>query len=507
MIKPEELIKIIQLSPDKYRKEIEQMLCEASLLEYIDVMWHVLEPAIQFKRNWHIECICDHLEAVNNGELQRVLFNVPPGSSKSLISQVFFPSWVWGPQNKPWTQFLGFSYSQRLAERDNVKCRTLIRSNEYQSLFKDRFALTRDVNAKKKFANDKNGFKEVSSVGGTSTGLRGDIVMIDDPHSVKQGDSDPEMEGTVRWFNESLPTRLNDPARSCICVIMQRIREDDISGEILSKNLDYTHVMIPMEFEPERRCYTVIHPGGHKAPDGSLYMWDKRTYDGELMWPEHFPAEFVEKLKKQLGPYATAGQLQQRPVPREGAMFKKSDVQYIDLNEVPPGVEVRGWDLAGSTDSKSPFTAGVKVRFDYDGNFYIMDVARFRASEKRVVEIMREKAEQDGINCIIDFPQDPGQAGKGQAVYITEQLVGFVAKSSIESGSKVIRAEAAASQAAIKKMFIVKAPWNETFEKELTTFPGCRFKDQIDAMSRAFHRCLTLIDRDSDETISAPVSI
>lgn len=506
-MKPEELIKMIQLSPEKYHTEINQMLCEASLVEYIDIMWHVLEPAVEFKRNWHIDCICDHLEAINNGELTRILFNVPPGSAKSLLTQVFFPSWVWGAKNKPWVQFLGFSYSQRLAERDNVKCRTLIRSPEYQALFGDKFSLTKDVNSKKKFSNDKNGHKEVSSIGGVSTGLRGDIVMIDDPHSVKQGDSDAEMETALRWFNESLPTRLNAPKKSCIGVIMQRISERDISGEILSKELGYAHVMIPMEFEPERRCYTVIHPGGHRAEDGSLYLWDKRTEDGELMWPEHFPQEIVDRLKQQLGPYASAGQLQQRPVPREGAMFKKEDIQYIDIQDVPSGVDVRGWDLAGSTDSRCPYTAGVKVRFDDDNNFYIMDVIRFRGSEKRVVEVMRDKAIEDGINCIIDFPQDPGQAGKGQATYITEQLIGYVVKSSVESGSKVIRAEAAASQAAIKKMFIVKAPWNEEFEKELTTFPGSRFKDQIDAMSRAFHRGLTLIDRDSDETISAPISI
>lgn len=424
----------------------------------------------------------------------------------SLLTSVFWPSWEWGPRNMPWTQFLTFSYSKKLALRDNIKCRTLIKSDVYQELWGDRFKISSDVKAKEKFGNDKNGFKEISSVGGTGTGLRGDRVVIDDPHSVKQGDSDTQMNTALTWFNETLPTRLNDQKKSAIVVIMQRINERDISGEIISKNLGYTHVMIPMFFEPERKCYTVVWPGGHKNND-ELYLWDKRETDGELMWPEKFPAEAVDRLSKQLGEYATAGQLQQRPAPREGAMFKMDDVQIIPMDKVPVGYEVRGWDLAGSTESTAPFSAGVKLRFDANDNFYVMDVVRFRGKERRVVEVMRSTAERDGAECIQDFPQDPGQAGKGQAVYITEQLIGFPTKFSLESGNKTIRAEAAASQAGIKKMFIVEGEWNDDFIKELTKFPGSRFKDQIDAMSRAFHRGLTMRDNNVSEIVSAPVSI
>lgn len=652
MTNVKEIIKLIQSSPEAYITEIDQMLSEASLVSYIEVMWEVLEPGRHFCHGWHIDAICDHMEAINNREIKRLLINVPPGSSKpvyemsdvitrngckklkdvvvgdeilthtghfkkvdavhvqgdlptltftthngrtlttafdhpilttrgwvqakditlkdsliaihqkelaldkineneenlndslfyadkvekieesglkpcrcltvdedhsfvangiavhnSLITQVFYPSWVWGPKNKPWRQFLGFSYSQRLAERDNVKCRTLLRSPKYQKLWGNQFSLTRDTNSKKKFSNDKNGFKEVSSVGGTSTGLRADDLMVDDPHSVKQGDSEADMKTALLWFNETLPTRLNSQVDSTITVIMQRIKENDISGEILSKDLGYTHLMIPMYFEPERRCYTVVHPGGYKAADDELYMWDKRQEDGELMCPELFPKSEVEKLASQLGTYAVAGQLQQRPVPREGAMFKVDNIQFVDLKDVPEGIEVRGWDIAGSTSSSSPFTAGVKIRFTDNNNFYVMDSIRFRGEERRVVTEMKKIAESDGIECIQDFPQDPGQAGKGQAVFITEQLAGFVVKSSLESGSKTVRAEAMATQAGINKMFIVRGAWNENYIKELTTFPGCRFKDQIDASTRAFHRGISLINKESSSNICAPISV
>lgn len=647
----QDIIRLINSNPEKYKVELQQMIAESSLVNYVELMWHILEPSRKFCRGWHIDCICDHLSAIAYGEIHKLLINVPPGSSKpvyeesrvitkngcktlkevvvgdeilthmgrfrkvnavhvqgelptltihtyngreltlafdhpvlttrgwvqakdltlndqvcvvtssckenntnntrrqsfdsiwladkivgiketglkkcrcltvdedhsftandiavhnSLLTRVFFPSWIWGPKNMPYTQFLGFSYAQSLSERDNVKFRKLIQSPEYKSIWGDRFSLVKDTNNKRKFSNNKNGFSEATSTDGTGTGLRADVVVIDDPHSVKQANSDADLNRALLWFRETLPTRVNSLENSATVVIMQRVSERDVSGEILSNDLGYEHVMIPMMFEPERKCYTVVHPGGHKAKDGSLYLWDKREKEGDLMCPELFPEKAVAKLVQTLGSYATAGQLQQRPVPREGALFKTSDIQYIDFENVPEGIEVRGWDLAGSSSSKSPFTAGAKLRFDSRGNFYIMDVLRFRGAEKRVVTIMRNTAEKDGIECIQDFPQDPGQAGKGQAVFITEQLAGYVAKSSVETGSKTLRADAMATQASIGKMFIVKGPWNKEFVDELTTFPGSRFKDQVDACSRAFHQGLKLMNLDNDENICAPVSI
>ena len=502
----QDIIRLINSNPEKYKVELQQMIAESSLVNYVELMWHILEPSRNFCRGWHIDCICDHLSAIAYGEIHKLLINVPPGSSKSLLTRVFFPSWIWGPKNMPYKQFLGFSYAQSLSERDNVKFRKLIQSPEYKSIWGNRFSLVKDTNNKRKFSNDKNGFSEATSTDGTGTGLRADIVVIDDPHSVKQANSDADLNRALLWFRETLPTRVNSLENSATVVIMQRVSERDVSGEILSNDLGYEHVMIPM-FEPERKCYTVVHPGGHKAKDGSLYLWDKREKEGDLMCPELFPEKAVAKLVQTLGSYATAGQLQQRPVPREGALFKTSDIQYIDFENVPEGIEVRGWDLAGSSSSKSPFTAGAKLRFDSRGNFYIMDVLRFRGAEKRVVTIMRNTAEKDGIECIQDFPQDPGQAGKGQAVFITEQLAGYVVKSSVETGSKTLRADAMATQASIGKMFIVRGPWNKEFVDELTTFPGSRFKDQVDACSRAFHQGLKLINLDNNENICAPVSI
>lgn len=265
-----------------------------------------------------MQAICDHLEAVANGEINRLLINVPPGFSKSLLTSVFFPSWVWA--DDPHMRFLCASHSQNLAIRDSTKMRRLIQSEWYQERWGKDVVLTGDQNAKTKFENTKAGFREAVAAG-SITGSRGDIVIIDDPHSVESASSEAMRATTAEWFLEAVPTRLNNPAESAIIVIMQRLHEEDVSGIILDKQLGYEHLCLPMRFEPDRKCFTGI---GFEDP---------REDDGELLFPERFPLEVVERDERVMGPYATAGQFQQRPTVRGGAIIRRQDWMLWDENE------------------------------------------------------------------------------------------------------------------------------------------------------------------------------
>src|SRR5690606_9916284 len=138
------------------------------------------------------------------------------------------------------------------------------------------------------------------------TGGRGDRVIIDDPHSTETAESDADRQTTTRIFRESVPSRLNNPESSAIVVIMQRLHEQDVSGVIIDLGLGYEHLMLPMEFSPERHCQT------------SIGIKDPRKQEGDLLFPERFPRAVVERDKKIMGAYAVAGQFQQRPAPREG---------------------------------------------------------------------------------------------------------------------------------------------------------------------------------------------
>jgi predicted phage terminase large subunit-like protein len=448
-----------------------------SLSEFIKRAWHVIEPGTVYKHNWHIEAMAAHLEAVYRGEIRRLMINVPPGASKSTIVGVFFAMWCWGPMQSPHLRFVGVAHEQTLGVRDNLKCRRLLQSEWFQERWP--VLITSDQNEKLNFENVATGFRSVATPSNI-TGRRGNVIIIDDPISVENANSVVEREKVNQWFAESLPTRLNDPETSAIVLVMQRVHEDDPTGMILSKGWGWDHLMIPMEYEPERASTT------------SIQWKDPRTKAGELFFPDRFPAPVVEEYRKTLGAFAYAGQMQQRPAPREGAMFKRS--WFKPLKAAPAGCRwVRYWDLAASEvqfGSDPDYTVGLKLGRMQDGRFIIADVTRMRAEGTGVRRMIRETAKEDGRYCEIGLPQDPGQAGKIQAQDLAAMLAGYVVGVERETGDKITRAEPIAAQAEAGNVYYVEGDWNEAFFSEVTLFPGSKHKDQVDALSGAFSKIM-----------------
>lgn len=200
------------------------------------------------------------------------------------------------------------------------------------------------------------------------------VANCDDPLSVEGAQSDATRNSVAEWFVEAVPTRLNSPLLSAILVIMQRLHEEDPSGIILSKELGYEHLMIPMEFEVDRKCYT------------SIGWEDPRTTEGELAFPDRFPREVVERDKKIMGSFATAGQFQQRPSPKGGGLIKRDwwqlwDDEAAQLNGVVscekyPTMEyvILSLDTAYTEKKENDPTAATVwgVWYDKDGHMRLM---------------------------------------------------------------------------------------------------------------------------------------
>ena len=244
---------------DRAYQRLNKFESEQSLVNFVELGWHALEPGVDFVSNWAVHAICDHLEAVTDGSIRRLLINVPPGCTKSMTTCVFFPAWEWGPKNLPHYRYISFSHERNLATRDNVRCRDLVQSEWYQENWGDQFEMKSDQNAKTYYENSKTGWRQAVAAQGL-TGKRGDRILADDCHSVKGADSDAQREEVLQIFSETVPTRLNKQAESAIIVIMQRVHERDVSGLILAKELGYEHLMLPMRFEEERRCYSKVKP-------------------------------------------------------------------------------------------------------------------------------------------------------------------------------------------------------------------------------------------------------
>src|SRR5579863_9066291 len=162
---------------------------------------------------------CDHLQAVSEGHIRNLIINVPPGHAKSLLAAVFWPAWVW--ITHPESRWLFSSYREPLATRDSVKCRRLIESPWYQERWGDRFQLAGDQNQKNRFENTATGYRVVVPMS-SGTGERGDYVVVDDPHSVDQAESDAERRSAIEWWNGSMATRVNDLTTGHKVVIQQR---------------------------------------------------------------------------------------------------------------------------------------------------------------------------------------------------------------------------------------------------------------------------------------------
>lgn len=404
----------------------------------------------------------------------------------SLLSSVFWPTWEWGPKSLPTMRYIKAAYAEGLTIRDNRKAMMLIDSPLYQSMWADRFKMDPTQQAKTKFENLSTGWMLATSVGGTGTGERGDRFIIDDPHSVQKADSEARRIEALQWFTEVVPTRVNDPDKSAMLTIMQRVHEDDVVGHIIANSLNWDMLCIPMRYESD-------HPTKSRT---ALDFKDPRKIDGELMWPERFSEDYLSKdlepnLRSWGGEYAVSSQLQQRPAPRGGGMFLRDKIQIVDPKTIPQlGTVARGWDLAATKDGQAAFTASVKMRKTSSGDIYIEDVRRERLTPNEVYKLIRSCAEQDGQTVVQDLPQDPGQAGKAQKAQLAHVLEGFDFSITTESGSKEDRARPLAAQVEAGKVYLSRAPWNAAFLAELAMFPAGKYKDQVDAASRVYARLI-----------------
>jgi len=497
---------------------IDRELASRSLSDFTSMAWPTIDSE-EYQHNWHMDATCDHLMACHTGEINRLLINIPPGTSKSSAASVFFPAWLWGPAKSPHIRYIGASHEQGLATRDNRRTRLLVESDWYQRRWPTK--ITSDQNEKTNFENSDGGFRQSSAVAGM-TGKRGHYVTWDDPINPEGAESDKTRDTAVRVFKETLTSRLVNPKKSVIIIIMQRLNEADVAGHILASDLDYTHLMLPMQFEPERRCYTVIVPsfmeveavlGKYDAPrqqwyiEGEapppediakilddkplkkVYPQDPRTEDQELLFANRFPLDVVARDNRAMGEYAAAGQQQQRPAPRGGGMFQRD--WFVPVRAAPVCVRyVRGWDVAATAKDGAAFTVGVLMGLTRQGEYVLIDVIRKQLSPAGVERLVKATAAEDfqryGGRVMGSVPQDPGAGGKAWAIAIVKAAAGYNYRKSTEDGNKETRASPLSAQAEVGNVMMVLADWNKDFLDEATNFPNGKFKDQVDAASRAF---------------------
>ena len=482
--------------------EAEEM--RRSLKQFVTSAWRYVDPS-PFVDGWCLDAMCDHLTALTLRQIRFLLINIPPRHSKSSICSVIWPVWDW--LQRPEERFLCASYGLNLAIRDNLKKRNLIESQWFQDRYGQDFKLSNDAqsmefirekeftlnpqqNAKRFFMNDKMGYQLAVSVGSTTTGEGGSVLNIDDMHSASEAHSATKRESANTWFREVWSSRMNDASKDCMIVIGQRIHAEDVSGIILNERPDWVHLNLPAEFEPNRKCFTMLG-------------WeDPRTEEGELLWPERFNHDTLARYKRDLGSIGFAAQYQQSPVPSGGGQFKREWFRYFNeidqayiletTNGVRSILKSQCWefvtvDLAISSKQSADYTVFAIWAVTPERDLILLDLIRAHIGNPDQLKQLR-----------LLYLQHPKAYFKiervGYQLALIQQALaeGIPCREYNPTHDKVSRASTASIWMENGKFYFSKnSSWINDLESELLLFPRAAHDDIVDNVSMAADEVVT----------------
>lgn len=455
-----------------------------SLAEFTKQAWEVIEPGTPLVWNWHMQTLCDHVQAWYEGRLPKnnLKVAVPPGTSKTTIICVMLPAWIWA--NDPTQRGIFGSTSQNNTTQSSLKCRDILRSEWYEG-HRMGWTMTQDQDSKNLFKTTEAGFRLALTCGSRITGGRGDIIVIDDPNDVVDAQSEPKRNAVNYWWDNAAANRLNSLVDGRRLVLQQRVHEDDLSGHIEATDEDnWCSLVIRQVMEAEDI--------GKPFPDGTV---DPRQNEGDLLDPIRFPQSAIDGEKRRLGSYGFAAQHQQRPAPAEGGMFKRQ--WFRSYTRLGDAIQHNGklYPLADMTRFVTADTATTaKEKADHTA---IASWALFNGSEsdpKKLFLLNMERAQMEApdVRAMLLDMWKSGQyshlavekAHAGTAICQDLQRLGVLLKELKPVKDKVTRAQQAIVAAEAGQLILpADAPWLADLMHELLQFPAGKHDDQVDAIA------------------------
>ena len=487
---------------------VRREILQRDLARFVREAWPLVEGDRELKWNWHMDAVCQHLQALDDGTLpkRKLIFNVPPRTSKSTLVTVMFPIWVW--TRRPWVQFMFASYSFSLSRDHAYKRRQVLDSKWFQERWGEKVAASTDRNNVVEISNTAKGLMYTTSVGGSTTGRGGDYLLLDDPNSAEEMESEVQRASCLRFVDVAWSTRANDAKTVREVVIQQRTHEDDVTGHLLKQQPDeWLHVKIPMEYNPD-------------STGRSTSIWsDPRKVKGEIIDPIRFPTKYIETQKIRLGTYRYAGQYDQEPAPLGGGIIKASWLRpwyhNADKDIVLPGLINGGdykfnpWNVTRFATVDLAFTEeeiGEKKLDDPD--FTVMAAwAAFKLKRGTVLvllDLIRERMEGPDMLlkleafhthwrfAVIGFETIQAQKALFQFARKMGLPVREISTKNDEEAlyrldkDKVSRVVAATPLMEAGGFYVpTYAPWLLDYTQELTRFPNASHDDQCDVTSCA----------------------
>ncbi len=451
-----------------------------TLQAFVHEAWRILEPVSPLVWSWHLDLICEYLTLIRDenfkkvcGDLEGIIFNVPPRTMKSLLISVFFPIWVW--TTKPSRRFMFVSYSEKLSTQHSVFRRSIIESDWYQKNWSSVFSLSRDQNVKSHYENSERGTMFSTGMQATATGMGGDILIFDDPLNPEQAISQVEREAVNLRFDTTFRSRINDPATGVKIIIMQRLHELDLTGHVLARESSrWKHVSLPAIAQKDETW---------NSPSGKLLATQK---EGDLLWSARLPKSFLDSQRIGMGSWAFNGQYQQTPAPLDGGIVKRQWVRFY--RQLPEKFEfmVQSWDCTFSGGSDNDFVAG-QVWARSGGKYFMLPYRTYERLDfgptMAAIKSCHAKFPQAHAVLIEDKANGPAIISELQ-----KEIAGVVSVN--PEGGKIARAQATAplwesGSIELPDPQVFGCSWIEDYLHNICTFPKAAHDDDMDATSQA----------------------
>jgi predicted phage terminase large subunit-like protein len=455
-------------------------LLKLSLKEFVEQAWGILEPVSTLVWNWHLDLVCEYLTLIRDenfktvcGDLEGIIFNVPPRTMKSLLITVFFPIWVW--TTDPSRRFMFVSYSEKLSTQHSIFRRSIIESEWYQKEWSSVFTLSRDQNVKSHYGNSSRGVMFSTGMQATATGMGGDILIFDDPLNPEQAISQVEREAVNLRFDTTFRSRINDPTKGVKIIIMQRLHELDLTGHVLARESSrWEHVSLPA-VAPKDKSW--------KFP---LSKKIENQKEGDLLWAERLPQSFLDSQRVGMGSWAFNGQYQQTPAPLDGGIIKRQWVRFY--RQIPEKFEfmVQSWDCTFSGGQENDFVAG-QVWGRCGGKYFMLPYRTYDRLDfgptMAAIKACHAKFPQANAVLIEDKANGPAIISELQ-----KEIAGVVPVN--PEGGKIARAQATAplwesGSIELPDPQVFGCTWIEDYLHNICTFPKAAHDDDVDATSQA----------------------
>lgn len=398
------------------------------------------------------------LEAVERGEIDRLMINLPPRHGKSMLASEYFPAWYLG--RNPARQIIHATYAQELAEDFGRKVRNQLTDDTFRLIFPG-VSLRQDSASAKRFSTNQAGAYFALGVGGPATGRGAHLLLIDDPIKGREdADSEPMRLRLKSWYRAVAYTRLMPGG--AVVVINTRWHHDDLSGWQLR------------EFAHEG--WTVLSMPAIDA-------------EGQALWPSDFPLKRLETIKRTIGSRDWAALYQQTPVPEEGGILKLDWFPRFTAPPLEPEayMVVQSWDTAfkpkqiNDPSVCETYIVGTK-------GWYLVDVWRQRVDYPTLRRTAASLALKWKPDAVLIEDKASGQSliqDLRAGVKMDGQVICPPVIAIEPEGDKLSRANGVAALIEGGKLLLPEAaPWLVDFETEIGTFPLGVNDDQVDAMTQ-----------------------